>query len=174
MVKLVLGQAAKSKLPELFLKACESFLKGTYKVSKAVTEGTVNTARRAAGEKGVGHKTLSRLTKGDDPLERKTIASEELRGSLGFERTAKKYGINYELVENKGSTPPTWEMFFKKKDMPLVEKVLAEHAYNQLSKGKQKSKKPTFEVFIRKYTKAFENLAQQPKEKSRSKGGIEH
>ena len=56
---------------------------------------------------------------------------------LGFETIARKYGIEYGLRKNEGSTPPTWDVYFMAKDRATMTQAFREFTNRQLSGKKE-------------------------------------
>ncbi len=43
-----------------------------------------------------------------------------------FDRTMKKFGVDYAVIKNKDTTPPTHTIFFKGKDADAINKALTD------------------------------------------------
>lgn len=104
-----------------------------------------------------GKQTMKQLVKHDAALSHIPITNENLRS---FDRIAKKYNIDYHIDKDKSTTPPTFYMYFKGKDVEVVEKALKEYAAKML---KQKEK-PSIR---QKLKKAKDKIKKQ--ERSREK-----
>lgn len=59
----------------------------------------------------------------------------------GFEKTAKKYGIEYALKKDKTTDPPTYVVFFKGKDTDILDTAFKEFIGNEIDKEKRPSLK---------------------------------
>lgn len=59
----------------------------------------------------------------------------------GFEKTAKKYGIEYALKKDKTTDPPTYIVFFKGKDTDILDTAFREFVGNEMDKDKRPSLK---------------------------------
>lgn len=55
----------------------------------------------------------------------------------GFEKSAKKYGIDFSIVKDKTTTPPRYTVFFKAQDADALTSAFEEFT-NQKLKGKTK------------------------------------
>lgn len=56
-----------------------------------------------------------------------------------FHKTMKKYGVDYAIMKNSKTKPPTHTIFFKAKDGDAITKAFKEYV-DKLSKSKEKSK----------------------------------
>ena len=71
----------------------------------------------------------------------------ELR-KKSFDRTARKYGIDYAVKKDRLSTPPKYLVFFKSRDADAMTAAFTEFSKRTLRKEKQKqSVKKTLEAF---------------------------
>ena len=104
-----------------------------------------------------GKQSMKQLVKHDTALSSIPITNENLRS---FDRIAKKYNIDYHIDKDKSTTPPTFYMYFKGKDVEVVEKALKEYAAKMM---KQKSK----QSIRQKLKKAKDKIKKQ--ERSREK-----
>ena len=79
-----------------------------------------------------------------------------------FERTAKKYHVNFAVKKDKTSEPPKYLVFFKGRDADVVAQAFKEFVYgNEKKKGR---------ISIREKLKRFKDIAQDKnRERSREK-----
>lgn len=82
--------------------------------------------RQAAEHKG--KQSLKSLQKENAALETVELNQKNLGG---FERIAKKYGIQYSLMKDKTSSEPQYILFFKGKDASVMETAFQEYAYKK-------------------------------------------
>lgn len=78
------------------------------------------------------------------------VSNIELTNSniKSFDRTARKYGIDYAVKKDRLSTPPKYLVFFKSRDADAVTAAFTEFSKRTLRKEKQKqSVKKTLEAF---------------------------
>ena len=78
------------------------------------------------------------------------VSNIELTNSniKSFDRTARKYGIDYAVKKDRLSTPPKYLVFFKSRDADAMTAAFTEFSKRTLRKEKQKqSVKKTLEVF---------------------------
>ena len=64
-----------------------------------------------------GKQTLKQLIKSDATLSNIEITDENIKS---FEKSAKKYGIDYALKKDKTQNPPKFIVFFKGKDLDVI------------------------------------------------------
>ena len=64
-----------------------------------------------------GKQTLKQLIKSDATLSNIEITDENIKS---FEKSAKKYGIDYALKKDKSQNPPKFVVFFKGKDLDVI------------------------------------------------------
>lgn len=57
-------------------------------------------------------------------------------GLKDFQKTAKKYGVDFAIVKDKNVDPPKYTVFFKAKDADAIDKVMNHYAAKQLKKEK--------------------------------------
>ena len=99
-------------------------------------------------------KEKQKANKGQD-IKRKKVSLKELSNKYdglksieinesnikGFEKTAKKYGIEYALKKDKTTDPPTYVVFFKGKDTDILDTAFKEFIGNEIDKEKRPSLK---------------------------------
>ena len=78
-----------------------------------------------------------------------------------FERTARKYNIDFAVKKDKTAEPPKYVVFFKGKDAEVVSQAFKEFVY-----GNEKKKQKTS---VREKLKRFREAASQDKNKERSR-----
>ena len=85
-----------------------------------------------------------------------------------FNRTARKYNVDFALKKDSSETPPKWYVFFKAKDADALTA-----AFNEYSKTifKDKTKKPSLLDRLEKAKELVSQIAAPVK--NRSKGGHE-
>lgn len=77
--------------------------------------------------------TLEKLTKKYDGLKSIEITEKNIRD---FERTAKKYRLEYALKKDTKASPPTYFVFFKGKDLDVIDFAFREYLKGSLEKVK--------------------------------------
>ncbi|NLJ98937.1 MAG: PcfB family protein [Tissierellia bacterium] len=82
--------------------------------------------------------SLKELSKQYDGLKSIEINENNIKG---FEKTAKKYGIEYALKKDKTTDPPTYIVFFKGKDTDILDTAFREFIGNEMDKDKRPSLK---------------------------------
>lgn len=88
------------------------------------------------------------------------VSKTELKG---FQKLAKKYGVDFAVVKDKNNEPPIYTVFFKAKDQDAINNVIREYTNKRM---KQKSKSSVLE----KLKKFKDMVAKRPvKQKTRKK-----
>ncbi|MBE6083250.1 MAG: PcfB family protein [Tissierellaceae bacterium] len=82
--------------------------------------------------------SLRELSKKYDGLKSIEINEDNIKG---FEKTAKKYGIEYALKKDKTTDPPIYIVFFKGKDTDILDTAFREFIGNEMDKDKRPSLK---------------------------------
>ncbi len=82
--------------------------------------------------------SLKELSRKYDGLKSIEINEDNMKG---FEKTAKKYGIEYALKKDKTTDPPTYIVFFKGKDTDILDTAFREFIGNEMDKEKRPSLK---------------------------------
>lgn len=94
-----------------------------------ISKGQVETRKKVS---------LKELSKKYDGLKSIEINENNIKG---FERTAKKYGIEYALKKDKTTEPPTYIVFFKGKDTDILDTAFIEFVGNEMDKDQRPSLK---------------------------------
>lgn len=82
--------------------------------------------------------SLKELSKKYDGLKSIEINENNIKG---FEKTARKYSIEYALKKDKTTEPPTYIVFFKGKDTDVLDTAFKEFIGNEMDKDKRTSLK---------------------------------
>jgi outer membrane lipoprotein-sorting protein len=112
------------------------------------------------GIKG-GRTTLEKLSKKYDGLKNIEISENNIKD---FEKTAKKYNLEYALKKDDKTNPSTYFVFFKGKDLDVIDFAFRE--YLKSSIDKKEEKRPSLRETIKEMIKIANNLN---KEKVRNK-----
>lgn len=94
-----------------------------------ISKGQVETRKKVS---------LKELSKKYDGLKSIEINENNIKG---FERTAKKYRIEYALKKDKTTEPPTYIVFFKGKDTDILDTAFKEFVGNEMDKDQRPSLK---------------------------------
>jgi len=85
--------------------------------------------------KSVGKTTLEKLSKKYDGLKNIEINENNIKD---FEKVAKKYNLEYALKKDTASTPPTYFVFFKGKNLDVIDFAFKEYLKSSLEKNEEK------------------------------------
>ena len=80
-------------------------------------------------------------------------------GLKDFQKTARKYGVDFAIVKDKNVNPPKYTVFFKAKDADAIDKVMNHYAAKQLKK-EQKADRPSI---LKKLEKFKDIVAKRPR-----------
>ncbi|ABR50073.1 conserved hypothetical protein [Alkaliphilus metalliredigens QYMF] len=111
--------------------------------------------------KPVGKTTLEKLSKKHDGLKNIEINENNIRD---FEKVAKKYKLEYALKKDDQSNPPTYFVFFKGKDLDVIDFAFKEYLKSSLEKTKEAkpSLKAKLKEMVEKAKKLNKDKAKKP------------
>lgn len=104
-----------------------------------------------------GKQTLKQLIKSDAALSNIEITDENIKS---FEKSAKKYGIDYALKKDKSQNPPKYIVFFKGKDLDVITNAFEDYTKKVIKK------KPSIRKLL---VKLKEKAKSMNKDKERNK-----
>ena len=104
-----------------------------------------------------GKQTLKQLIKSDATLSNIEITDENIKS---FEKSAKKYGIDYALKKDKSQNPPKFVVFFKGKDLDVITNAFEDYTKKVIKK------KPSIRKLL---VKLKEKAKSMNKDKERNK-----
>ena len=85
-------------------------------------------------------------------------------GMRDFFRIAKKYGVDYAVVKDTSGDQPKYVVFFKAKDVEVIEQVLKEYAAKRMKKQERQEK-----ASIREKLKKFKEIVRKTARRDREK-----
>ncbi|MCH4888948.1 PcfB family protein [Acidaminobacter sp. JC074] len=85
--------------------------------------------------KPLGKTTLENLSRKYDGLKNIEINEKNIKD---FEKVAKKYNLEYALKKDTASKPPTYFVFFKGKDLDVIDFAFKEYLKSSLAKDEDK------------------------------------
>lgn len=112
-----------------------------------------------------GKQTVKQLARQNAGLQNIEITDDNIKA---FEKTARKYGIDFALKRDNG-TPPKWLVFFKARDADALTAAFTEFSKAVAKREKQPSVRETMQKFKEVIKDAV--LTRQPKQRER--GGPE-
>ncbi len=92
-----------------------------------------------------GKTTLEKLSKKHDGLKNIEITEKNIKD---FEKTAKKYNLEYALKKDDKSSPPTYFVFFKGRDLDVIDFAFREYLKDSLDKVKED--RPSVRALLKK------------------------
>lgn len=110
-----------------------------------------------------GKTTLEKLSKKHDGLKSIEITENNIKD---FEKTAKKYKLEYALKKDDKTTMPTYFVFFKGRDLDVIDFAFREYIKDSLEKSKEK--RPSVRATIKKLSEKT-NLLGKKKDKLKEK-----
>jgi len=111
--------------------------------------------------KPLGKTTLEKLSKKHDGLKNIEITEKNIKD---FEKVAKKYNLEYALKKDVQSNPPTYFVFFKGKDLDVIDFAFKEYLKSSLEKTKEvkPSLKAALKEMVEKAKKLNKDKAKKP------------
>lgn len=111
--------------------------------------------------KPLGKTTLEKLSKKHDGLKNIEITEKNIKD---FEKVAKKYNLEYALKKDVQSNPPTYFVFFKGKDLDVIDFAFKEYLKSSLEKTKdvKPSLKAALKEMVEKAEKLNKDKAKKP------------
>lgn len=111
--------------------------------------------------KPLGKTTLEKLSKKYDGLKNIEITEKNIKD---FEKVAKKYNLEYALKKDVQSNPPTYFIFFKGKDLDVIDFAFKEYLKSSLEKTKdvKPSLKAALKEMVEKAKKLNKDKAKKP------------
>jgi hypothetical protein len=100
-----------------------------------------------------------------------SLSNIEISGdNIGtFQKTARKYNVDFALKRDDSESPPKWLVFFKAKDADALTAAFSEYSKITL---REKTRKPSIITGLDKFIELAKQIAAPVK--NRSKGGHEH
>jgi uncharacterized protein YueI len=108
-----------------------------------------------------GKQSVKDLIQQGQTLNSMDISDEGIRD---FFRIAKKYGVDYAVVKDTSGEQPKYVVFFKAKDIDVIEQVLREYAAKRTMKQERQDKASVREK-LKKFRKIAKNMARKEREK---------
>ncbi len=117
-------------------------------ILKAALKGLAilkNRAEEKAGTKPTGKQTIEELVGQDQGVTNIDIAKTDLKG---FEKHARKYGVDYAITKDKSVVPPKYLVFFKARDADAMTAAFSAYSAEILKKAKHPSVLKTLHKLI--------------------------
>ena len=121
---------------------------------------------RASPKPKLGKQSVKSLTKQGASLSNIEIGGDNI-GT--FQKTARKYNVDFALKRDDSESPPKWLVFFKAKDADALTAAFNEYSKITL---REKTRKPSILASLEKFIEQAKQIAAPVK--NRSKGGHEH
>lgn len=125
--KTIALQVNAAKLTAIELKKMIALYLRDRKQRQIAKTGVKNTNRR------IGKTTLEKLNKKYDGLKSIEISDKNIKD---FEKVAKKYRLEYALKKDDKTAPPTYFVFFKGRDLDMIDFAFKEYLKGSLEKSK--------------------------------------
>ncbi len=119
-------------------------------------------AKKAEGPKG--KQTVKQLIGHSQGVTTIDIVKTDLKG---FERIARKYGIDYAIRKDSSCDPPKYVVFFKAKDADAMTAAFREYTAGVLGKSKKPSVLTKLHHFIEQVRSMPQRVLEREKERSR-------
>ena len=112
-----------------------------------------------------GKQSVRQLTRAGASLQSAEITEDNIKS---FERTARKYNIDFSLKKDKSVSPPKWIVFFKSKDSGAMEAAFNDFSRRTLTRSKEK---PSLLQRLEKFKELAKSIAAPVR--NRQRGGHE-
>lgn len=136
---------------------------------KKYLEHCKNVQRKIIEEKNSpvrGKQTVKQLIGQNQGVSNIDIEKTELKG---FEKIARKYGIDYAITKDRSTDPPRYQVFFKAKDTDALNAAYREYA--ALAMKKQTQKRPSVLKTLKRFKAIVAAMPQKERHKEQQRGG---
>jgi len=89
--------------------------------------------KKSHGDLKHGKQTVKQLARQNKGMSNIEITDDNIKG---FERYARKYGVDFALKKDSSSFPPTWFVFFKAQDADAINAAFGEFTKNMMKRAK--------------------------------------
>lgn len=134
--------------------------KQSAKNAKAREKARAAQKKKLEKQKPHGKQTLRQLTSQNFQLSEIEVTDKNIKS---FDRTARKYAIDYSIRKDESTDPPRWLVFFKSNDVDVMTAAFKEYSRMELLKEEKKSVRKKLKE------KQKEKQNEKSKEKSRNK-----
>ena len=93
-------------------------------------------SRKSAAKKPIGKQTIQQLIGQNQGVTNIDISKTDLKG---FEKYARKYGVDYAITKDKSVLPPKYLVFFKARDADAMTAAFNAYSAEILAKNKRPS-----------------------------------
>ena len=108
--------------------------KMTAKVLKGAVKAFLNSQKNQKAKIYKGKQSVKHLTRSGDSLTSIEVTDNNIKS---FDKTARKYGIDYALKKDCTEEPPKYFVFFKAKNADVLTMAFKEFSANELKKSKK-------------------------------------
>ena len=119
-----------------------------------------NKIAEASEESPTGKQSVKELIGQGEGVKTTDISKTDLKA---FQKTAKKYGVDFAVVRDKNSDPPTYTIFFKAKDAEAIDRAISAHAAKTFSKDKTEEKTKERPSLLKKLAKLKDIVRKSPR-----------
>ena len=144
-------------------KVLEAEQRESLKAAKAKKQAKKEAKKEAKKAFQPGKKTLNEMMREGAELTNIEITDNNIRS---FEKVARKYGITYSLKKDRSSDPPRYLVFFRAKDVDVMEAAFKEYTGATLPLEKKRSIRKRLQKAIG-ISKTKHREREKVKEKSR-------
>jgi len=111
-----------------------------------------------------GKQTVKQLIGQNQGVSSIEITDQNIRS---FDRTARKYGVDYAVMKDRSTTPPKYQVFFKAKDADALAMAFKEFSARTI-KREQSKEKPSIMEQLKKFKEIVKaNVIDKVKHKTR-------
>lgn len=119
----------------LILRGSGTVLHKAFKLTDKLLQAGI---KKVMEQTGLSHgkQTLPQLMKDGAKLENINVKDADIKG---FERIAKEYGLDYSIKKDIASTEPAYYVFFKSRDIEIMQLAFREYAHMKLPQEPDKA-----------------------------------
>lgn len=144
-------------------KLTGTVLKAALKKFLSEQEKMKQKIKAKAAQPKQGKQTVKQLMKKNAQLTNIEVTDGNIKS---FERTARKYGIDFALRKDASENPPRYIVFFKAKDVDVMTAAFKEFTANDL----KKTNKPSIRKRLHRAMETANKHREKVKEKSKNRG----
>lgn len=124
------------EINEKVVVLCIRGTKITADTLKLAIKSLLNASKNKLNEHPHGKQTLKQLLKQDTTLNNIEITEDNIKL---FEKTAKKYGVDFALIRSNSNTSPKHYVFFRSRDIDVLTMAFNEFSVSKLEQNKKTS-----------------------------------
>lgn len=146
--------------------AMRKYLADTEKKKQQVMQSSSHSEKKREPTQKQGKQTLKKLMQQGSELTNIEITDSNIKS---FNKVARKYGIDYSLKRDSSVNPPRYLVFFKAKDVDVMNAAFKEYAGVSLKKSKKASIRKKLQIAKERVAKHRERDKTKQKDREESR-----